>query len=110
LWYFVRKALRKNSGRLATYRGVIELASIQQSAGKWLHVALIQDLTDTGDRPVADHCWTIFPYDLYLKFHKGDRIEFRAYARQYVRSDGTCDYGLEANGEVCKIEAATFEV
>jgi hypothetical protein len=102
----LRNGLRKKNGKLSTYRGYIDVITIQRRDRVYLHVALIQMLTDANDRPIGggDHAWVSFPFDLYTRFAKGDRIEFKAVASPYTRRDGTYDFGLDCPGEVCKAE------
>lgn len=95
--------MRKRSGKPYVYRGRIDTLTIQQRENEFLHVGLIMDITDVKDEPLADHCWVSFPFDLYTRFRKGERIEFTAVSNHYSRMDGTHDYGLAANGDIKRV-------
>lgn len=97
----MRHGLKHKRGRSYRYRGEIHNLSIaRQGPNKWVHKALIKQVTDENDVDVADHIWVTFPFDLYTKYQRLDRIEFVASVILYNRRDGTSDYGLECDGNV----------
>lgn len=58
---------------------------------------LLEDVTwvKNGDY-VAEHCWIRSTPELVkAKLQRGDRVEFSAWVRPYVKRDGTKNIGLE---------------
>ncbi len=82
----MREKLKEINGTRARFRGTFDSFGERTSAGYVKPMALLKNITDERGREMCDHLWlnlTASVEALDLKY--GDRIEFDARVRPYVK-------------------------
>lgn len=91
-----RTALARMVGRVVTVECTWSAVAKRHEQRDWLY-----HCTDVVVYPAAtlDHVWLLgFPDTARRKLYEGTRFTFRGTVEQYVRLDGSADYGIKHIG------------
>ena len=82
----MREKLKEINGVRSRFRGRFALFGTRTSGGYLKHMALLRDITDDRGRELTDHVWLNLTVQIKrLDLQPGDRIEFDARVRPYVK-------------------------